>query len=100
MEYETMAEPFNPPDLRRSTYFPAWTITIPPNSDEGIFRQRVDDIRRKYIPLLIMAESGEYDTVWAEYTAELDALGQDKFERDLEFFQAEIDRRVEQRGGY
>lgn len=100
MGYETRADAFNPPDLRRSTYFPAWTITIPPNSEEGIFRQRVDDIRRKYIPLLIMAEPGQYDAVWAEYTAELDGLGQENFQRDLEFFQEEIDRRVEQRGGY
>ncbi len=100
MGYQTRSEPFNPPDLRRSTYFPAWTITIPPNSDEGIFRQRVDDVRRKYIPLLIMAERGQYDAVWDEYTSELDALGEENFERDLEFFEREIDRRVEQRGGY
>ena len=98
--YGTRADAFEPPDLRRSTYFPAWTITIPPNSDEGIFGQRVDDIRRKYIPLLIMAEAGQYDAVWSEYTAELDALGSDNFGAHLGFIQAEIDRRVEQRGGY
>jgi putative aldouronate transport system substrate-binding protein len=97
---DTFAELFPPANLDRSSYFPAWTITIPPDSDEGIFRQRVDDIRRKHIPLLIMAEAGQYDAAWDAYNAELSALGQAGFQRDLEFFQAEIDRRVEVAGGY
>ena len=33
---ETYAEMFPPPDMRRSAYFPAWTMTIPTGSPEEI----------------------------------------------------------------
>ena len=91
---DTFSELFPPPDLSRSVYFPAWTITIPPDSDEGITNARLDDIRRKYIPLLIMAESGKYDAVWNEYLEQMHTVDQADIDALDAFRQAEIDRRV------
>jgi len=91
---DTFADLFPPADLSRSSYFPAWTIAIPPDSAEGITNARLDDIRRKYIPLLIMAKAGEYDKVWNEYLAQMHTVAQADIDALDAFRQAEIDRRV------
>ena len=95
---DTFASLFPQPDMRRTSYFPAWTITVPPDSVEGITDQRVEDTRRKYIPLLIMAD--DYEAVWDEYMSELAAIPAADIAAALAFRQAEIDRRVEAAGGY
>ncbi|MFW5775728.1 MAG: extracellular solute-binding protein [Spirochaetota bacterium] len=92
---------FPPPNMDRTAYFPAWTITIPPDSDISVTNTRIDDeIRRRYLPLLIMAEDGEYDEIWDDYMDQLDAIPQDDWDARLQFFQDAIDNRVEDAGGY
>jgi putative aldouronate transport system substrate-binding protein len=94
------AELFPGADMSRSTYFPAWTITIPPDSVEGITGGRVEDVRRRNIPLLVMAGPGQYERAWNAYMAELAEIPAADIAANLAFFQREIDRRVEAAGGY
>ncbi|MBN1699635.1 MAG: extracellular solute-binding protein [Spirochaetales bacterium] len=89
---------FNPPDMRRAKYFPLWTIKLPTGGVEDICLKRIEEIRRKYIPLLIMAEPGKYDAVWKEF---LDVFNKipDK-EKLVAYYQKNLDDRVEMSGGY
>lgn len=96
----TFAELFPPPDIRRSAYFPAWTIALPTGSQEGITLTRIEDIRRKYIPLLIMAEAGTYDQVWEEFLLEIEKIPLTDRDALRDYYQNEVDRRVEAAGGY
>lgn len=89
---------YNPPDNRRAKYFPLWTVKIPTGSDIDIAHKKIFETRRKYTPLLIMAAEGEYDKVWNEYMAALAKIpNQDTY---LQFYQDQLDKRVEQAGGY
>ena len=88
------------PDMRRSTYFPAWTITMPPDSPESITGTRIGDVRRRYIPQLIMAPAGQYDRIWNDFIAEINQIPQRERDAHTAFIQREIDRRVEAAGGY
>jgi putative aldouronate transport system substrate-binding protein len=95
---ETWFDFFNKPDMKRTLYFPAWTIKMPSGSDIQIAAEKIQDIRRKYTPRLIMAKAGEYDKIWKEYLAALDKV---KFRKEHEeFWQKEIDKRVTLAGGY
>jgi len=95
---KTWVDFFNQPDMKRMLYFPMWTIKIPTGSDIDICQQKVLETRRKYTPLLIMAEKGKYDEVWADYLAALEKIpDQDKFEQ---FYQDKLDDRVKNNGGY
>jgi putative aldouronate transport system substrate-binding protein len=96
---DTEASIFPPADLRRSVYFPAWTINLPADSQEFITNQRMEDVRRKWIPLLIMAEEGEYNAVWEDYLAEYNAIPQADRDAWRQYIQNEIDRRVAAAGG-
>jgi putative aldouronate transport system substrate-binding protein len=66
---------FSPPDMRRASYFPIWTIKRPTGSDIDIAHNKILEVRRKYTPLMIMAkDDAEYDSLWEEYMAELDKI--------------------------
>ncbi|MFW6231763.1 MAG: hypothetical protein ACOC37_01795, partial [Spirochaetota bacterium] len=99
---EAWSDLFPRPNMDRTVYFPAWTITMPPTSQEAITGTRIDEeIRRPTLPLLIMAESeDEFESLWDEYMAELDAIPQENWDARLQFFQDAIDRRVEEAGAY
>ena len=97
---ETFAALFPPPDMRRTTYFPAWTITMPPDSPESITGERIAEARRRFIPRLIMAGPGEYDRVWNEFLAEINRIPQADRDAHTAFLQRAIDARVEAAGGY
>jgi putative aldouronate transport system substrate-binding protein len=89
---------FNKPDMRRAKYFPMWTVKVPTGSDEDIALKKIEEVRRKYTPRLIMAEKGKYDEMWKEYLAELDKIpNKDKLNQ---FYQEQLDKRVQTAGGY
>jgi len=96
----TFTDWFNTPDPRRALYFAAWEFEYPTGSDVAITDEQIMDIRRKYTPLLITAEPGQYDAIWDEYIAKYEEIP--KAERDavMEWLQAQIDNRIVQRGGY
>jgi putative aldouronate transport system substrate-binding protein len=96
---QTWYDFFNPPDMRRASYFPMWTIKIPTGSDIDIANNKILEIRRKYTPLLIMSKNDEeYDQIWEEYTAELNKVPNK--DKHAQFFQDKLDERVEAAGGY
>jgi putative aldouronate transport system substrate-binding protein len=89
---------FRKPDMRRAKYYPMWTIKIPTGSDVHIAHEKINEVRRKYTPRLIMAPEGEYDAIWEAYIAELNKIpNRDKHEQ---FYQDKLDERIEQAGGY
>jgi putative aldouronate transport system substrate-binding protein len=89
---------FKKPNMKRAKYFPLWTIKIPTGSDVHIAHEKINEVRRKYTPMLIMASEGEYDAIWEEYIAELNTVpNRDKHEQ---FFQDQLDKRMEMAGGY
>ncbi|MFP4377155.1 MAG: extracellular solute-binding protein [bacterium] len=99
---EAWSDLFPRPDMSRTVYFPAWTITMPPTSQVSITSTRIDDeIRRPMLPRLIMAETeSEFESLWDEYMEELDAIPRDEWNARIEFFQDAIDQRVEEAGGF
>jgi putative aldouronate transport system substrate-binding protein len=95
---KTFFEFFNPPDMRRAIYFPMWTIKVPTGSDVNIADEKIKEVRRKYTPLLVMAEAGTYDKVWEEYLAELNKIP--NLDKHAQFWQEQLDLRIEKAGGY
>ena len=95
---KTYAEFFRQPDMRRSLYFPLWTAKVVTGSDEDIAKQKILEVRRKYTPLLIMAEAGKYDEVWNEYIAEIYKIPHR--DKHAQFYQDVCDERVRKSGGY
>lgn len=92
---------FNAPDVRRESYFPAWTIRKETGSLEQITEQKLDDIRRKYIPLLIMADQGDYDNVWEEFINEVNRqVSPEDYQALIDYMQLKVDERVDIYGGY
>jgi len=61
-------------------YGAAWKIESFMSNDWTATANKVTDISKKYCPKLIMAKSGEFDTIWAEFVKEMEAAGV----RDLE----------------
>lgn len=83
---------FNPPDNSRADYFPLWTGKMETGSDEEIAAQKVNDIRNKFVPMLIMAKTGTYDSVWNEMIAELNKV--ENRDSIIQFYQDLVDSRV------
>jgi len=90
--FKTWNDFFNPPDNRRADYYPLWTGKMETGSPEEIASQKVNDIRNKYVPLLIMAEKGTYDAVWDEMISELNKV--DNLDSIMKFYQDLVDTRV------
>jgi len=83
---------FNPPNMDRADYFPLWTGKMESGSPEEIASQKVNDLRNKYVPLLIMAEPGTYDQVWDDFINELNKI--DNRDSIIQFYQDLVDSRV------
>lgn len=90
---------FRQPDMRRAVYFPVWTIQRPTGSDIDIFHEKRLEAWKKYVPQLIMSKTDEeYDKLWEEYVAAIDALPNK--DKHTKFYNDEVQKRVEQAGGY
>lgn len=101
MNADTFRDSFNPPDMRRSLYYPAWTIELENGGVAQLTQQRIGEIRRQYYPRLIMADEGTYDQVWDEYIQELHGEVPEEDRQALyDAYQTAIDARVEASGGY
>lgn len=99
-DVETFSQMFPEPDMSRTTYFPSWTISLPTGSDLAITNERILEVRRRWTPRLVMAEEGQYDQVWENYLDALDEIPQEDQDALVQFYQDEIDKRVEAAGGY
>lgn len=90
---------FNKPDISRAKYSPMLPVKIPESSDEDIVIQKIEIIRKKYIPLIITAEKDKFDYMWKRYRTELHNIAEN-IDMLIQFYQIELDARVEQAGGY
>jgi len=69
---KTYAELFAAPDER--PWFPAWGIPKEQGSPQQIWETKKDELTKKYIPKLILADPAEFESVWQEYAAEFGKL--------------------------
>jgi putative aldouronate transport system substrate-binding protein len=77
---KTYSELFAQPDLR--PWFPAWGIPKEQGSPQQIWETKKDELTKKYIPKLILAEPSEFEGVWQEFQGEfgkLDTAGYEKW---------------------
>lgn len=77
---KTYAELFAKPEER--VWFPAWGIPKAQGSPEQIWETKHDEVIKKYYPKLVLAKPGDFEKVWADYTAEfgkLDTAGYEKW---------------------
>ncbi|CAM4464837.1 ABC transporter substrate-binding protein [Paenibacillus tarimensis] len=77
---QTFSGYFSKPDNR--PWYPAWSINKGQGTPEQMFGQKASDLQKKYLPRLILAKPGEFESIWNEYTGEfgkLDAKGYEEF---------------------
>ena len=56
----------------KSPYGYGWDITIPDSEqDIKLAGQNTTELQKKYIAKLIMAKSGEYESIWSQYSKEM-----------------------------
>jgi putative aldouronate transport system substrate-binding protein len=72
-------------------WFPAWQISVPDGSDAQLAWQRAEALYRKYLPRIILAKPEQFESLWAEYVAELGKSGLDKYEA---YMQEKINERI------
>ncbi|WP_166245467.1 ABC transporter substrate-binding protein [Paenibacillus turpanensis] len=76
---QTYSELFSKPDPR--PWFPAWAFPKEQGSPQQIWETKKDDITKKYYPKLVLSSPGDFDKVWAEYTAEMGKLDTAQYEK-------------------
>jgi putative aldouronate transport system substrate-binding protein len=73
-------------------WYPTWNMPNPPDgSDAQIALQRCDQTMRKYLPKAILAAPADFEKVWAEYVAQMQANGIDKYEA---YMQEQVTKRI------
>jgi len=82
-------EPAEEPD----PWFPIYTYNFEPNAPETIAKQKMDDIKRKWLPKVIMTSSSDFEKVWEEYQSALKNGADIKAYEDA--LTKEVQRRVE-----
>jgi len=68
----TYSELFSDPDDR--PWYPAWGYPKEQGSAPQVFETRKTEIQRKYLPELVLTSPDKFESVWNEYTAELNKL--------------------------
>jgi putative aldouronate transport system substrate-binding protein len=89
---EFMGEP-----AKNESWFPIYSFVNSLTSDQpaGIAKQKIDDIKQKWLPKTVMVKSNEFDSTWNQYTTTLtteadvkayeDAITQEVKRRDAKF---------------
>lgn len=78
-----------------SIWYPTWNMPNPPDgSDAQIALQRCDQTMRKYLPMVILAKPADFETLWAEYVAQMEKDGIATYEA---YMQDQLDKRIAQR---
>ncbi|TDQ36272.1 ABC transporter substrate-binding protein [Aureibacillus halotolerans] len=67
-------------DLDVKPWGAAWDIPIPTGDELNVLFQRSQDIVRKRIPEIILADPSEFDQKWDAFMGDLDAMGIEKME--------------------
>ncbi|CAM3674527.1 ABC transporter substrate-binding protein [Marinicrinis lubricantis] len=74
----------------------SWNISYPSDSDLAILYKSMEEVTRRYIPEIILAEPADFDQLWDDYMAELDAKDVEQMEDE---FEAYVKARIELWGG-
>jgi putative aldouronate transport system substrate-binding protein len=93
---DTWADFFNQPNLDRMAYYPLWTIKRPTGSDIDIAHLKIEEVRRKWMPKVVMAPAGQYDKIWNQYLAEIKTIP--NLKKHADFWQIEMDKRLRMNG--
>ena len=75
-----------------SVWFPGWNIEIPDGSEVQMIWRRAEDVYRKNLPKIILAQRAQFERFWADYIDELNKIGLEKYEAHI---QKHIDERIE-----
>lgn len=59
----------SPPE--NPVYYPAWSVDLIEGSAAKIANTKLGELSTKYLPRAILAEPGEFDSVWGEYASEI-----------------------------
>ncbi|MFW6035487.1 MAG: extracellular solute-binding protein [Halothermotrichaceae bacterium] len=81
----------DPKPTEEVPWFPLWTITLESGGPADIESTRMSETLREYVPKLVMAESDNFEDVWAEYTDNISG----QMDEQIKAFQERIDWRVE-----
>lgn len=71
-----------------AAYYPVWALPLEDGSPAAVANTKVTDVTMKFYPRLILAkDEAEYETIWADFLKEFNAI-------DLDSLQTEIDRQI------
>ncbi len=87
----TFSEMFAAPADR--PWYPAWSIALEQGSQEQVYEQRREDIVKRYLPRLVLAEEGQFESEWESYLSEFDGL--DYTEQYEEYLTTKLKEKVE-----
>lgn len=92
--YETFADFLNPPPEQNGPWFPIYSYvsTLTADSPAGIASQKMDDIKKQWLPKVIMSETTNFNETWNDYTTTLTTQADVKSYEDT--LTEEVKRRV------
>lgn len=93
--YETFADFLNPPPEENELWFPIYSYvnTLTADSAAGIASQKMDDIKKQWLPKVVMSGTSNFESTWNEYTTTLTTQADVKAYEDV--LTQEVKRRVE-----
>ena len=93
--YETFADFLNPPPEENELWFPIYSYvnTLTADSAAGIASQKMDDIKKQWLPKIVMSGTSNFESTWNEYTTTLTTQADVKAYEDV--LTQEVKRRVE-----
>lgn len=95
--YQTFADFMNDPSNEENEpWYPIWSYVnnLTADSPAKIAYTKMDDIKKQWLPKIIMTDPSEFDSAWDEYTTTL-TTGADT-EAYLDALNKEVERRIEE----
>lgn len=95
--YQTFADFMNDPSNEENEpWYPIWSYVnnLTADSPAKIAYTKMDDIKKQWLPKVIMTDPSEFDSAWDEYTTTL-TTGADT-EAYLDALNKEVERRIEE----
>ncbi|MDR2150207.1 MAG: extracellular solute-binding protein [Spirochaetaceae bacterium] len=73
-------------------WFPTWSMPNPPDGSKAqIAQQRYEQVMRKYLPQVILAQPAQFESLWAEYVREMGKAGMADYEA---YMQEQLNLRI------
>lgn len=61
-------------------YYPCWNINLVDGSEAQMANRQLTDLSIQYLPKIIMADPGEFETLWAQYVSEIKKINVKAYE--------------------